>query len=48
MQVRWSDDYLTDPKKWIDYTELPIIKCETVTENTGCLVKMNWLQKVIN
>ena len=30
-----SDDYLTDPKKWIDYTELPEIKVETVTENTG-------------
>ena len=30
-----DDDYLTDPKKWIDYTELPEIKVETVTENTG-------------
>ena len=30
-----SDDYLTDPKKWIDYTELPDNHIETVTENTG-------------
>ena len=31
-----SDDYLTDPKKWIDYTELPDSgKVQTVTENTG-------------
>ena len=25
-----SDDYLTDPKKWIDYTELPDNHIETV------------------
>ena len=30
-----DDDYLTNPNKWIDYTELPEIKVETVTENTG-------------
>ena len=31
-----SDDYLTDPKKWIDYTELPDSgKVQTGTENTG-------------
>ena len=30
-----SDDYLTDPKKWIDYTELPDNHIETVIENTG-------------
>ena len=30
-----SDDYLTDPKKWIDYTELPDNHIETVTENIG-------------
>ena len=31
-----DDDYLTDPKKWIDYTELPDSgKVQTVTENTG-------------
>ena len=27
-----SDDYLTDPKKWIDYTELPDNHIETVIE----------------
>ena len=32
-----SDDYLTDPKKWIDYTELPDNHIETVTENTGSM-----------
>ena len=32
-----EDDHswITDSKKWIDYTELPEIKVETVTENTG-------------
>ena len=31
-----SDDYLTDPKKWIDYTELPDSgKLQTEPENTG-------------
>ena len=31
-----SDDYLTDPKKWIDYTELPdSCKLQTEPENTG-------------
>ena len=30
-----SDDYLTDPKKWIDYTELPTGNVEINTENTG-------------
>ena len=31
-----SDDYLTDPKKWIDYTELPDSgKVQTETENIG-------------
>ena len=32
-----SDDYLTDPKKWIDYTELPDNHIETVIENTGSM-----------
>ena len=32
-----SDDYLTDPKKWIDYTELPDNHIETVTENTASM-----------
>ena len=31
-----SDDYLTDPKKWIDYTELPDSgKVQTKSENIG-------------
>ena len=30
-----SDDYLTDPKKWIDYTELSTGNVEINTENTG-------------
>ena len=31
-----SDDYLTDPKKWIDYTELPDSgKVQLETENIG-------------
>ena len=31
-----SDDYLTDPKKWIDYTELPDSgKLQLETENIG-------------
>ena len=30
-----SDDYLTAPKKWIDYTELPTGNVEINTENTG-------------
>ena len=30
-----SDDYLTNPKKWIDYTELPTGNVEINTENTG-------------
>ena len=31
-----DDDYLTNPKKWIDYTELPESgTVQTVTENTG-------------
>ena len=31
-----SDDYLTDPKKWIDYTELPDSgKVQLQTENIG-------------
>ena len=30
-----SDDYLTDPKKWIDYTELPTGNVEINTENIG-------------
>ena len=30
-----SDDYLTDPKKWVDYTELPTGNVEINTENTG-------------
>ena len=30
-----SDDYLTDPKKWVDYTELPDNHIETVIGNTG-------------
>ena len=32
-----SDDYLTDPKKWIDYTELPDYHIETVIENTASM-----------
>ena len=33
-----SDDYLTDPKKWIDYTELPDSgKVQTEPENIGLL-----------
>ena len=32
-----SDDYLYDPKKWIDYTELPDNHIETVTENTASM-----------
>ena len=31
----FSDDYLTDPKKWIDYTELPTENVEINVENTG-------------
>ena len=30
-----SDDYLTDPKKWVDYTEIPTGNVEINTENTG-------------
>ena len=31
-----DDDYLINPKKWIDYTELPESgTVQTVTENTG-------------
>ena len=31
-----SDDYLTDPKKWVDYTELPDSgKVQLQTENIG-------------
>jgi len=31
-----DDDYLTNPNKWIDYTELPESgTVQTVTENTG-------------
>ena len=30
-----DDDYLTDPKKWIDYTELPTGNVEINVENTG-------------
>ena len=31
-----DDDYLTNPKKWIDYTELPDSgTVQTVIENTG-------------
>ena len=32
-----SDDYLTDPKKWVDYTELPDNDIKIVTENTGSM-----------
>ena len=33
-----DDDYLTDPKKWIDYTELPDSgKVQTEAENTGLM-----------
>ena len=28
-------DYITNPKRWPDYTELPEIKVEAVSENTG-------------
>ena len=35
-----SDDYLTDPKKWIDYTELPDSgKVQTESENIGLLTE---------
>ena len=30
-----DDDYLTNPKKWVDYTELPTGNVEINTENTG-------------
>ena len=30
-----DDDYLTDPKKCIDYTELPDTEVQSVSENTG-------------
>ena len=30
-----DNDYITNPKRWPDYTELPEIKVEAVTENTG-------------
>ena len=30
-----DDDYLTDPKKWIDYTELSTGNVEINVENTG-------------
>ena len=33
-----DDDYLTNPKKWIDYTELPDSgKVQTELENTGLM-----------
>ena len=32
-----DDDYLTDPKKWIDYTELPDNHIDTVIENTASM-----------
>ena len=32
-----SDDYLTDPKKWVDYTELPDNHIETVIGNIGSM-----------
>ena len=33
-----DDDYLTDPKKWIDYTEMPDSgKVQTEPENIGLL-----------
>ena len=33
-----DDDYLTDPKKWIDYTDLPDSgKVQLETENTGLM-----------
>ena len=35
-----DDDYLTNPNKWIDYTELPESgTVQTVTENTGLLTE---------
>ena len=30
-----DDDYLTNPKKWIDYTELPTGNVELKTDNIG-------------
>ena len=30
-------DYITNPKRWPDYTELPDNQIETVTENTGSM-----------
>ena len=32
-----SDDYLYDPKKWVDYTELSDKHIEIVTENTASM-----------
>ena len=32
-----SDDYLTDPKKWIDYTELPDGNVDIVASATDVM-----------
>ena len=41
-----SDDYLTDPKKWIDYTELPDSgKVQTESENIGLLTEDELYEK---
>ena len=38
-------DYITNPKRWPDYTELPEIKVETVSENTGMFTDDELLAK---
>ena len=40
-----SDDYLTDPKKWVDYTELPDNDIKIVTENTGSMSEEELIAK---
>ena len=38
-------DYITNPKRWPDYTELPEIKVEAVSENTGMFTDDELLAK---
>ena len=38
-------DYITNPKRWPDYTEVPEIKVETVSENTGMFTDDELLAK---
>ena len=41
-----DDDYLTNPKKWIDYTELPDSgKVQTESENIGLLTEDELYEK---